>query len=113
MVEAYLPIDEQVKYYEVSDFPFNFKLIGMRPAHLRPLSAQTVLNQIHKWIDNTPKGKLSNWVVRKIHFWISTSMQTKYLYFLTCQLIYYSIYFITFSLEIMIDLGSQVNMAFI
>ena len=76
MVEAYLPIDEQVKYYEVSDFPFNFKLIGMRPAHLRPLSAQTVLNQIHKWIDNTPKGKLSNWVVRKIHFWISTSMQT-------------------------------------
>ena len=65
MVEAYLPIDEQVKYYEVSDFPFNFKLIGMRPAHLRPLSAQTVLNQIHKWIDNTPKGKLSNWVVRK------------------------------------------------
>ena len=67
MVEAYLPIDEQVKYYEVSDFPFNFKLIGMRPAHLRPLSAQTVLNQIHKWIDNTPKGKASNWVVRKMY----------------------------------------------
>ena len=66
MVEAYLPIDEQVKCYEVSDFPFNFKLIGMRPAHLRPLSAQTVLNQIHKWIDNTPKGKTSNWVVCKI-----------------------------------------------
>ena len=61
--KAYLPIGEQVKYYECSDFPFNFKLIGMRPAHLRPLSAQTVLNEIHKWIDNTPKGKLSNWVV--------------------------------------------------
>ena len=63
MVEAYLPIHEQVKYYECSDFPFNFKLIGLRPAHLRPLSAQTVLNQIHQWLDNTPKGKLPNWVV--------------------------------------------------
>ena len=64
MLETYLAIDEQVKYYECSDFPFNFKLIGMRPAHLRPLSAQTVLNQIHKWLDNTPKAKLANWVVR-------------------------------------------------
>ena len=63
MLETYLPIEEQVKYYHCSDFPFNFKLIGMRPAHLRPLSAQTVLNQIHKWLDNTPKDKLANWVV--------------------------------------------------
>ena len=72
MLETYLAIDEQVKYYQCSDFPFNFKLIGMRPAHLRPLSAQTVLNQIHKWLDNTPKDKLANWVVRmaKEVFWL-------------------------------------------
>ena len=63
MLETYLSIEEQVKYYHCSDFPFNFKLIGMRPAHFRPLSAQTVLNQIHKWLDNTPKDKLANWVV--------------------------------------------------
>ena len=64
MLETYLAIDEQVKYYQCSDFPFNFMLIGLRPAHLRPLSAQTVLNQIHKWLGNTPKDKLANWVVR-------------------------------------------------
>ena len=64
MLETYLAIDEQVKYYDCSDFPFNFKLIGMCPAHLRPLSAQTILSQIHKWIDNTPKEKLANWVVK-------------------------------------------------
>ena len=45
------------------------KFLG--PAHLRSLSAQTVLNQIHKWLDNTPKDKLANWVVRtaKQVFW--------------------------------------------
>ena len=63
MLEAYLPIAEQVKYYNCSDFPFNFNLIGMRPADLRPLSAQSVLHQIHTWLDNTPKEKVPNWVV--------------------------------------------------
>ena len=49
-----------MKYYECGDFPFNFYLTNLDP----PVSALATQDLILDWMDNMPKGKAANWVVR-------------------------------------------------
>lgn len=63
MVEALsqdLTVQDLMKYYDVSDFPFNFNFVVQLEA---PMEAAKVKEQVDNWLDNTPDGKTPNWVV--------------------------------------------------
>ncbi|TRY72059.1 hypothetical protein TCAL_06729 [Tigriopus californicus] len=62
MVEALsqdLSVQDLMKYYDVSDFPFNFNFVVQLEA---PMEAAEVKKQVDDWLDNTPEGKTPNWV---------------------------------------------------
>lgn len=63
MVEALsadLSTFELMRYYVVSDFPFNFNFV----VHLgKDISAEAVKAQVLDWTQNMPKGLTANWVV--------------------------------------------------
>ena len=75
MVEALsenLSTSDLMKYYEVSDFPFNFNFV----VHLKSdVTAAQIETQILDWMQNLPKGKTANWVVshRKKKYFIFIS----------------------------------------
>ena len=58
MVEASSP--DPYKYYDCSDFPFNFDFLGFD--HL-PVQASEVQNKINTWLWNTPLRHKANWLV--------------------------------------------------
>ncbi len=61
MLESYLPANEQVPFYECSDFPFNFAFVEM----YSPVTASKVAQELRDWLFYLPEGKAANWVVRK------------------------------------------------
>ena len=52
-----LPIQDNILFYECSDYPFNFQFISM------PLNASTFAASIDEWIQNVPSDSAANWVV--------------------------------------------------
>lgn len=58
MLEVYLEVEEEMKYYECSDFPFNFAMISDDP-----LNATIVKTIIDDWMKYMPEGKTANWVL--------------------------------------------------
>lgn len=62
MLEAYLPTDELIVYYECSDYPFNFDFITRLPTGV-PVTAQGIYDIISDWTGSSTEGKVVNWVV--------------------------------------------------
>ena len=66
MLEINLGMEEQIKYYECSDFPFNFKLkSALRTGD--PVEATDITGAIDTWMDNLPVGRAANWLVKTVH----------------------------------------------
>ena len=59
MLEVNLEPDEQMKYYDCGDLPFNFYLTNLEP----PVTAPNARDIILDWMGNMPEGKVANWVV--------------------------------------------------
>ena len=59
MLESYLTAEEQVPFYDCSDFPFNFAFIEM----YAPITASKVAKDLNDWLNFLPEGKTANWVV--------------------------------------------------
>ena len=60
-LDVTLPVDEEVEYYQCSDFPFNFDFIyNVRS----PVQASDVAVVINNWASKVPNDKPNNWVVR-------------------------------------------------
>lgn len=65
MLEVYLSPQDIQPYFEVSDYPFNFGLIGFYGG----AKADWVLNSINEWLNNLPEGKIANWVLGNHDNW--------------------------------------------
>ena len=69
VLEAWVPDGKDfLKYYECSDFPFNFNFPnswGLTSNSTPPfvLDAKSVLNNVNKWMEEVPMGKTPNWVL--------------------------------------------------
>lgn len=60
LLEVYFDIEEQLPYYECSDFPFNFYFITKVQ---NPVTADKVNGAITYLTDNLEDGMVANWVV--------------------------------------------------
>ena len=62
MLEAYLGVQDLIKFYDVSDFCFNFNLLNPHT----PFTAQDIKNEIDNIVDNLPAELVQNWVVSTV-----------------------------------------------
>lgn len=60
MLEVYVSIEDQLKYYKVSDFPFNFALLNVRGP---PVKAEDAKREIDQILEGIPNNNTYNWVV--------------------------------------------------
>lgn len=65
MLESYLTAEEQVPFYECSDFPFNFAFVEM----YAPVTASKVAHELNDWLNFLPEGKSANWVLGNHDNW--------------------------------------------
>ena len=66
MAEVYDAIEKTMEYYgdtqqPLADFPFNFYLMTNIK---RESTAEDIMETIELWMNNLPKDKWANWVVR-------------------------------------------------
>lgn len=59
MLEVYVSIEDQLKYYKVSDFPFNFALLNVRGP---PVKAEDAKREIDQILEGIPNNNTYNWV---------------------------------------------------
>lgn len=67
MTEAYTSMDMIMRFYESNDgteqrahFPFNFAMITELNEHSKALDFKNVID---RFLENVPRGKVTNWVV--------------------------------------------------
>eukprot|EP00095_Tigriopus_kingsejongensis_P002649 maker-scaffold441_size170131-snap-gene-0.35 protein:Tk02649 transcript:maker-scaffold441_size170131-snap-gene-0.35-mRNA-1 annotation:"hypothetical protein LOTGIDRAFT_141370" len=59
MLEVYVGVEDQLKYYKVSDFPFNFGLLNVRGPPVQAVDAKREIDNI---LENIPNNYTFNWV---------------------------------------------------
>ncbi len=65
MLEAYDDPEDAVELFLYSDYPFNMNFIEDGDGVYFEPSAGSTQDIIDRTLDNTPEGKVPNWVVRE------------------------------------------------